>query len=101
LFVRFLDIAGIPRDRLIFQVQIHETADIAAAQRYWQSLTGADVAQFRQPTVKHHRPTTTRKNTGDDYHGCLRVEVRCSSGLYRQIEGWAAAAMSAVPRVAS
>jgi hypothetical protein len=36
-----------------------------------------------------------RKNTGDDYHGCLRIEVRRSSDLYRQIEGWATAVMSA------
>ena len=49
--------------------------------------------QFRRPTLKRHNPTTIRKNTGDDYHGCLRVEVRRSADLYRQIEGWAAAAM--------
>ena len=36
-----------------------------------------------------------RKNTGDDYHGCLRIDVLRSASLYRKIEGWAAAAMSA------
>jgi hypothetical protein len=66
---------------------------VDAAQRFWLGVTGADAAQFRRPTLKRHRPTTTRKNVGAGYHGCLRVEVRRSTGLYRQIEGWAAAAM--------
>jgi hypothetical protein len=95
LFLRFLKVAEIGDDRLIYQVQIHESADVDAAQRFWLNVTGADPAQFRHPTLKRHRPTTTRKNTGDDYHGCLRLEVRRSAGLYRKIEGWAAGVMSA------
>jgi predicted transcriptional regulator len=95
LFLRFLRTAGIADDRLIYQVQIHESADVDAAQRFWLGITGADAAQFRCPTLKRHRPTTIRKNTDDGYHGCLRVEVRRSTALYRQIEGWAAAAMGA------
>jgi hypothetical protein len=76
------------------RVHIHESADVAAAQRFWLDATGADPAQFRRPTLKRHNPTTVRKNTGEGYHGCLRIEVRRSTGLYRRIEGWAAAAMA-------
>jgi hypothetical protein len=36
-----------------------------------------------------------RKNTGSDYHGCLRIDVRRSASVYHKIEGWAAAAMAA------
>jgi hypothetical protein len=93
LFLRFLDAAGIGRDRLIYQVQIHESADVRTAQEFWLSVTGADPAQFRRPTLKRHNPRTVRTNTGEDYHGCLRIEVRRSTGLYRKIEGWAAASM--------
>jgi predicted transcriptional regulator len=91
-FLRFLDIAGATRDRLVFRVSIHESADIAAAQQFWQEVTGADPAQFRRPTLKRHNPRTVRKNTGDSYRGCLRVEVRRSARLYRDIEGWVRAA---------
>jgi hypothetical protein len=56
-------------------------------------VTQAHPAQFRNPTLKRHNPRTVRKNTGDDYHGCLRVDVRRSVDLYRKIEGWATAAM--------
>jgi transcriptional regulator with XRE-family HTH domain len=94
-FLRFLDAAGIEREGLVYRVQIHETADLDTAQQFWLDVTGADSAQFRRPTLKRHNPKTVRKNTGGGYHGCLRIDVLRSSTLYRQIEGWAAAAMSA------
>jgi transcriptional regulator with XRE-family HTH domain len=93
-FLRFLSAAGVEQDQLIFQVFIHESADVDAAHRFWIDVTRAQPGQFRSPTLKRHNPKTVRKNTGNDYHGCLRVDVRRSTGLYRQIEGWAAAAMA-------
>ena len=91
LFLRFLVTAGVTTDRLICRVQIHESADVAAAERYWRLVTGLPVQQFRKATLKRHNPKTVRKNTGDDYHGCLTISVRRSERLYRQIEGWALA----------
>jgi len=93
-FLRFLDAAGVSRDRLIYRVQIHESADVAAAEQFWLALTGAAPDQFRRTTLKRHNPKTVRKNVGEDYRGCLRVDVRRSSGLYYQIEGWTRAAMA-------
>jgi transcriptional regulator with XRE-family HTH domain len=90
-FLLFLDVAGIPRSDLAFQLQIHETADVASAERFWLALTGARPEQFCKTSVKRHNPETTRKNTSDGYHGCLRVDVRRSCVLYRKIEGWASA----------
>lgn len=34
-FLLFLDVAGIPRSDLAFQLQIHDTADVASAERFW------------------------------------------------------------------
>jgi len=93
-FLRFLDAAGVGRDRLIYRVQIHESADVAAAERFWLALTGATPDQFRKTTLKRHNPKTVRKNVGSDYRGCLRLDVRKSSELYHQIEGWVRAATS-------
>ena len=45
-FLRFLDVAGIPRTRLRFRVYIHESADVEAAQRFWLDVTGATADQF-------------------------------------------------------
>ena len=46
--------------------------------------------------IKRHNPKTVRKNSGDDYHGCLIVYVRRSTELYRQIAGWWAGIVDSV-----
>jgi len=93
-FLRFLDAAGVGRDNLIYRVQIHESADVAAAEQFWLALTGAAPDQFRKTSLKRHNPKTIRKNVGSSYRGCLRIDVRRSSELYHQIEGWVRAAVS-------
>ena len=93
-FLRFLDAAGVGRDNLIYRVQIHESADVAAAERFWLALTGAAPDQFRKTSLKRHNPKTIRKNVGSSYRGCLRIDVRRSSELYHHIEGWVRAALS-------
>jgi hypothetical protein len=76
LFLRFLDAAGVDRNMITYRVYIHETADVAGAERFWLKETGADPAQFRRTALKRHHPQTVRKNVGMDYRGCLRVDVR-------------------------
>jgi AcrR family transcriptional regulator len=93
-FLRFLDTAGVPRTSPTYRVYIHQSADIAAAQIFWIKVTGASPERFRRPTLKRHNPKTLRKNVGEDYHGCLRIDVPRSAVLYLKIEGWATAAMS-------
>lgn len=87
-FLRFLEVAGAAPEDLIFRVMIHESADVAAAHAFWQEITGADSTLFGSPTLKRHNPKTVRRNVAEGYHGCLRVDVRRSTWLYRQVEGW-------------
>jgi transposase len=94
-FLRFLDAAGTARTNLIFRVYIHESADVQGAQRFWLAITGATADQFRTPTLKRHNPKTVRKNVGEEYHGCLRIDVRRSADLYRKIEGWVTGSVAA------
>jgi hypothetical protein len=67
---------------------IHESADIETAEKYWAEIVQTDRASFGKTTLKRHNPKTVRKNTGDDYRGCLVLTVRQSAELYRRIEGW-------------
>jgi hypothetical protein len=92
-FLRFVSVAGVSLDDLIFRVYIHENADAETAHRFWLGVTGAQPEQFRSPVLKHHNPKTVRTNVGEDYHGCLKIDVRRSAMLYRKIEGWASGAM--------
>ena len=88
LFLAWLDLIGVERDRLVYRLSIHESADVSAATSYWAAVAGVPTSEFRRPTLKRHVPKTVRKNVGTDYHGCLVVNVRCSTELYRQIAGW-------------
>jgi transcriptional regulator with XRE-family HTH domain len=87
-YLRFLRSAGVKDDQLSFRLSIHESADLRAAQEFWQRVTGADASQFHRPNLKRHNPRTVRLNTGIGYHGCLRIEVLRSRDLYQRIEGW-------------
>jgi len=89
LFLRFLDKSGVSRERVRYRVLIHESADVEAATRYWASVTAAAPHQFNRPVLKRHTPRTSRPDGNVDYHGCLHVSVVKSSGLYRDISGWA------------
>ncbi|MFH8772195.1 helix-turn-helix domain-containing protein [Streptomyces sp. NPDC017958] len=87
-YLAWLDLLDVDRERLTFRVLIHESADVEAAHRYWAAVADVDVSVFAKPTLKKHNPKTVRKNTGDDYHGCLVIGVSRSAHLYNRIEGW-------------
>jgi hypothetical protein len=94
-FLRFLDKAGVSRDRHRYRVHIHESADVDAAVSYWASVTGGAPDRFAKPVIKRHTPRTSRPRDNADYHGCLQVSVLKSSALYRDISGWAHGVMTA------
>ncbi|MFF4902067.1 hypothetical protein [Streptomyces sp. NPDC001068] len=88
LFLAWLDLLGVERERVGYRVMIHESADVEAAENYWADLVEAARGAFGKTTLKRHNPKTVRKNVGDDYRGCLVLTVRQSAELYRRIEGW-------------
>lgn len=87
LFLAWLRLIDVEPDRLVFRVMIHESADVGRARDFWSSVVSIP-PQAIAVTLKRHNPRTVRKNTGDDYHGCLSVTVRRSSALNQRIAGW-------------
>lgn len=87
VFLAWLDLLGVARERLRYIVMIHENADVPAAEQYWANLVGVDRPAFNKTTPKKHNPKTVRKNTGDSYRGCLVIKVLKGAELYRRIEG--------------
>ncbi|EPD56795.1 hypothetical protein [Streptomyces sp. HGB0020] len=88
VYLAWLDLLGVERERLAYRVMIHITGDVEGAKRYWADLVGVDVGTFQKTTIKKHNPKTVRKNVGDNYRGCLVIRVSQGAELYRRIEGW-------------
>ncbi|MEV6308548.1 hypothetical protein AB0M10_08070 [Streptomyces sp. NPDC051840] len=98
VYLSWLDMLGVARERLHLRVSIHESADPAEAERFWSDLTGVPQADFKRATLKKHNPKTTRKNTGEAYRGCLVIYVTKSAELYRRVEGaWYGIVLGAAP----
>jgi transcriptional regulator with XRE-family HTH domain len=87
-WLRWLDLVGVSRERCRFRLQIHEQADIAAAERFWAETVDVPVERLMRTTLKRHRPVTPRRNTGPSYRGCLTIDLLGSAELYRCVEGW-------------
>jgi hypothetical protein len=90
VFLKFLrKICKIPEKELHFEIYIHETADHKIAQRWWSSELHIDIDKFQKIYFKKNPiKKSYRKNTGDNYHGQLRIKVRNSANLNRKISGW-------------
>ncbi|MFF9509488.1 hypothetical protein ACF1BU_22280 [Streptomyces sp. NPDC014724] len=98
LYLHWLELLGVSRERMHFRVSIHESGDVAKAERFWAELAGVPASTFQRATLKKHNPKTIRKNTTEAYHGCLVIYVTKSAGLYRRVEGaWYGIVLGAGP----
>jgi transposase-like protein len=87
-YLRWLDLVGVSRDRCRFRLQIHEAADVAAAEQFWAETVGVTVNALMRTTLKRHRPVTPRRDTGPGYRGCHTIDVLGSYGLNCREEWW-------------
>ncbi|NED93553.1 hypothetical protein G3I76_77650, partial [Streptomyces sp. SID11233] len=67
VFLRWLELHEVARDRWHLHLAIHETADAEGAKTFWAELTGVPAEEFTRTTIKRHNPLTNRQNTGDNY----------------------------------
>ena len=96
VFLAWLDLMGVSEEDRHYRLSIHEDADVAVQEAWWAERLRIPLASFARATLKRHKPTTVRRNTGEDYHGCLVVSVLRSRKLYDVISGaWAALAAAA------
>jgi hypothetical protein len=72
---------------LVYELYVHKTANIEEAQTYWSKILLISTKELRT-YLKKSKIKTIRKNTGNDYHGLIRVKVNKSTNLNRKISGW-------------
>ncbi len=88
IFLAWLDLVGVPDEARGYRLNIHVTADAVQHESWWARELGLTTDRFRAVTLKRHNPQPGRYNLGDDYHGCLVIDVAKSTGLYDAIDGW-------------
>lgn len=93
VYLAWLDLLGVSRDRVTARLSIHESADVSAANAYWAGVLGIPVDSMARATLKRHNPKTVRKNTDESYHGCVVIDVAASATEYWRMHGlWSAIA---------
>ena len=97
LFLSWLTrIMKVSRNDIKFEIYIHKNSknDINMVKRYWSKITSFPEDNFSKVRFKKHNIKTNRKNVGSSYYGGLRIIVRASSTMVRQITGWTEAIVS-------
>jgi len=89
LFVRWIkEICKVNADRIIYTLYIHKTGDSGAGLDYWSSIVGVKKERFAKTVIKKHNISTNRKYDSSLYFGLLKIAIRNSTDLNRQIKGW-------------
>jgi hypothetical protein len=72
-------------DIYIHDIQRHRTKEIID---FWTETIRCPKNYLQHVYYKKGNPKTLRKNTGENYHGTIRINVKASSTLNRRIAGW-------------
>lgn len=89
LFIKWIkDICKVTEDRFIFNIYVHETRDLEPCLKYWSRILRIDKKYFAKTVLKRHKISTNRKYDNNLYFGLLRITIRNSTDLNRQIRGW-------------
>ena len=86
-----IEICKIQASRIYFEIYTHENCNPEAAKEFWSKTLRIDSKNFEKIRFKKDKGGSYRKNRGKNYHGLLRVRVRNSTNLNRQIMGWVSA----------
>ena len=90
LFIKWLQMIGVPKSAQVFDLYVHEnrTREIAVFKQWWAERLDITAGDFGAVYFKRDKIMTNRKNVTDLYHGLVRIRVRSSTVLNRRIQGW-------------
>lgn len=90
VFLTWLEAQLVPREHIFFELYVHTMRknDIPSFQRWWAKELHIPLSTLNRVYLKRGKVRTNRTNTGDLYHGLLRIKVNASTVLNRRIAGW-------------
>jgi hypothetical protein len=90
VFLSWLRLLKVPdRDR-VFELYVHTSRkdDVQEFQGWWERALDLPKGSFSRVYYKKGSVLTNRQNVADLYHGLIRIRVRASTSLNRQVQGW-------------
>ena len=91
VFLVWLDkICKVPKNMIEFDIFLHESHKnrLLEVKEFWSKITCFPVSNFKNIYYKKEKIKTKRRNIGESYYGSLKINLRESSHLVRQITGW-------------
>ncbi len=76
-----------PDSQFVYEIYIHENADINRAKSFWSKMLNIDTERIRV-YLKRHNPNSVRKNNNSRYYGVFRIVLLRGTDLNRKIAGW-------------
>lgn len=77
-------------DRIYYEIYLHESHrdSLKEVQKFWHDKLLVGNSHQVPVYFKKNKIKTLRKNIGSNYKGLIRIKVKKSSELQRQITGW-------------
>ncbi len=90
IFLKWLVLLEIPEADIGFELYVHKNraSEAEIFKDWWLKTLGLSTQTLIQIYFKAGNPVTRRSNVADLYHGLLRIKVKCSTSLNRQVNGW-------------
>jgi len=99
VYLSWLRICGINENAIRYDLYIHEDRryDAEVFRIWWQEQLGIPAILPDQVYFKKGNIITKRSNVDDLYHGILRIKVKMSTSLNRQVNGWIKGISTSLP----
>lgn len=90
VFLAWLKVLGVKDQDRVFELYVHTDRRVETLKfkQWWAKRLGIRVNDFFGVYYKQGNILTNRKNITDLYHGLIRIRVRGSTSLHRQVNGW-------------
>jgi hypothetical protein len=90
VFLVWLHAIQIDRSRIVFEIYLHEASRNREKEviQYWTRQLQLPRSTRISVYFKRHKTRGLRRKPAEEYFGSLRIRVRASTDLNRQIRGW-------------
>jgi hypothetical protein len=90
VFLKWLKLLKIDQERIHFELYVHESARerVPEMQHFWSKILKSSINNLTHVYFKKGNNSTNRRNIGREYHGLIRIKVKESTDLNRQVSGW-------------